>query len=165
MDCKTKLEHYLGENKVHFHGMAHPLAYTAQEVAASMHVHGKNLAKVVVVMANSWLVMLVLPATHQIDFARLRDALGTQDIRLAHENEFEEIFPDCDTGAMPPFGNLYGIPVCVDYTLAQDEEIVFQAGTHRETLKIAYKDYARLVKPIVADFARRGEYVRVPEVA
>jgi Ala-tRNA(Pro) deacylase len=165
MDCKLHLRNYLNENGIGFHEMTHDPAFTAQEIAAALHVHGKSLAKVVMVKANDWLVMLVLPATRQIDFTCLKRALDTEEVRLAHENEFEHLFPDCDTGAMPPFGNLYGVPVCVDESLAREPEIVFQAGTHRETMQLGYKDFARLVKPIVADFTMLPAHARLPEYA
>lgn len=165
MDCKLHLRDYLTENGIGFHEMTHDQVFTAQEVAAALHVHGKSLAKVVMVKANDWLVMLVLPASLQIDFTNLKRALGTDEVRLAHENEFEHLFPDCDTGAMPPFGNLYGVPVCVDESLIHLPEIVFQAGTHLETMQVAYKDFARLVKPIVGDFTMQPAHARLPEYA
>lgn len=165
MDCKLHLKTYLTENGIGYHEMTHDQAFTAQEVAAALHVHGKSLAKVVMVKANDWLVMLVLPATQQIDFTRLKRALDTDEVRLAREDEFEHLFPDCDTGAMPPFGNLYGVPVCVDGSLTRLPEIVFQAGTHQETMQVTYKDFARLVKPIVAEFGMQPLHVRLPEYA
>lgn len=153
MDCQAKLEKYFRENGVHYQTLSHPPAYTAQEIAAAQHVPGKQVAKVVMVTANSRPVMLVLPASHHIDFRKLGEALGMKNVRLAHESEFESLFPDCDLGAMPPFGNLYGVRVCADETLAEDAEIVFQAGAHDTTMKIAYSDFVRLANPIVADFA------------
>ena len=152
MDCQAKLEKYFRENGVHYQTLSHPPAYTAQEIAAAQHVPGKQVAKVVMVTANSRPVMLVLPASHHIDFRKLGEALGMKKVRLAHEREFESLFPDCDLGAMPPFGNLYGVRVCADETLAEDTEIVFQAGAHDTTMKIAYSDFVRLANPIVADF-------------
>lgn len=153
MDCQAKLEKYFRENGVHYQTLSHPPAYTAQEIAAAQHVPGKQVAKVVMVTANSRPVMLVLPASHHIDFRKLGEALGMKNVRLAHESEFESLFPDCDLGAMPPFGNLYGVRVCADETLAEDAEIVFQAGAHDTTMKIAYSDFVRLANPIVAEFA------------
>lgn len=153
MDCKAKLEEYFRDNRVGFQAMTHPTAYTAQEVAAAQKVPGKQVAKVVMVLADDRVAMLVMPASYRIDFTKLRGILGAKDARLAKEEEFSGLFPDCDTGAMPPFGNLYNVPVYVDRVLTEDPEIVFQAGSHRDTLKIAYKDYARLAQPIVADFA------------
>ena len=153
MDCKTRLEQYFRDNGVGYQIMTHPVAYTAQEVAAAQRVPGKQVAKVVIVLADGKAVMLAQPANSRIDFAKLKDVLGAQEVRLARENEFSDLFPDCDTGAMPPFGNLYDVPVYVDRALSEDVEIVFQAGTHRETMRITYQDYARLARPTVADFA------------
>ena len=153
MDCKTRLEQYFRDNGVGYQIMTHPVAYTAQEVAAAQRVPGRQVAKVVIVLADGKAVMLAQPANSRIDFAKLKDVLGAQEVRLARENEFSDLFPDCDTGAMPPFGNLYDVLVYVDRALSEDVEIVFQAGTHRETMKISYQDYARLAQPTVADFA------------
>jgi Ala-tRNA(Pro) deacylase len=153
MDCKERLEKLLGDNGVMFQEMTHPTAYTAQEIAAEQKVPGKQVAKVVMVMADGKHLMVVIPASYRIDFTKLKSALGAKDIRLAKEEEFSSLFPDCEAGAMPPFGNLYNVPAYVDRVLTEDPEIVFNAGTHRDTMKIAYKDYARLAQPIVADFA------------
>ncbi len=153
MGAKEELEKYLKDNGVSFEEMVHAEVYTAQEVAAAQHVSGQALAKVVMVNADGETVMLVLPASYRVDFEKLKSVLEKKDIRLAKEEEFQDVFPDCEVGAMPPFGNLYNIPVYVDDTLAGDPEIVFQAGTHVHTIKIKYADYERLVKPKVAGFA------------
>jgi Ala-tRNA(Pro) deacylase len=153
MDCKAKLEKYFHDHGVGFQAMTHPTAYTAQEVAAAQKVKGKQVAKVVMVLADAQAVMLVMPASYRIDLTKLKAALNVKDARLAREEEFANLFPDCDTGAMPPFGNMYNVPVYVDRSLTEDPEIVFQAGSHRDTMKIAYSDYARLAQPVVADFA------------
>jgi Ala-tRNA(Pro) deacylase len=153
MDCKSKLEKYLRENGVEFKAVTHPTAYTAQEIAAAERVPGRQFAKVAMVMADGKMMMLVLPASHRVDFPKLRAVLQVKDAHLAKEGEFANIFPDCDTGAMPPFGNLYDVPVYADTSLTADPEIVFNAGTHRETLRIKYADYARLAQPTVAEFA------------
>ncbi len=153
MNCKDRLEAYLRENKVPFQVQHHPVAYTAQEIAASEHVPGKMLAKVVVVFADGKMVMLALPAPYRVDLAKAAGVLGAKAVRLAHEEEFAAAFPDCEVGAMPPFGNLYGLPVYVDKALAEDETIVFQAGTHTDTVSLKYADFQRLVKPSVAEFA------------
>ncbi len=153
MDCKSRLEEYFRENHVEFRAMTHPTAYTAQDVAAAQKVKGQQVAKVVMGLADTQVVMLVLPASSRIDFQKLKGALGGQEVRLAKEEEFSGLFPDCDTGAMPPFGNLYHVPVYVDRALTDDLEIVFQAGSHSDTIKIAYKDYTQLAQPVVADFA------------
>lgn len=151
--CKDKLIAYLAENRVPFQLTKHHQAFTAQETAAEQKVPGKEVAKVVIVKANGSLVMLVMPASYRIDFRKLFGVLANQDAGLAEEKEFAHVFPDCDTGAMPPLGNLYDIPVYVDKTLAEDKEIVFNAGTHEEAMRVRYDDYARLVKPVVAEFA------------
>lgn len=153
MECKRKLEKYFRDNGVEFQAMTHRTAFTAQEMAAAQGVKGKLVAKVTMVSAEGKIAMLVLPASYRIDFAKVKEALGVKEARLAQEADFAGLFPDCDTGAMPPFGNLYNVPVFVDRVLTQDPEIVFPAGTHQDTMKIAYKDYARLAQPSVVDFA------------
>lgn len=153
MDCKARLAQYFRDNGVAFEAMTHRTAFTAQEVAAAQGVKGKQVAKVVIVYADAKMLMLVMPATCRIDWAKLKGALGAQEARLAQEEEFSGLFPDCDTGAMPPFGIMYDVPVYVDQALTQDPAIVFAAGTHRDTMKIAYKDYARLARPMVANFS------------
>jgi len=153
MNCKERLDAYLRENKVPFQVIHHPLAYTAQEVAAAEHVPGKMLAKVVMVFADGKLVMLALPAPHRVDLNKAAAALGAKEVRLAHEEEFVAAFPDCEVGAMPPFGNLYDLPVYMDKALAEDDTIIFQAGTHTDTVSLKYADFERLVKPRVGDFA------------
>jgi Ala-tRNA(Pro) deacylase len=151
--CKERLIAYLSENRVPFQTMKHHTAFTAQEVAAEQKVPGKQVAKVVIVTGASKMVMLVMPATYHIDFRKLNVVLGCQDARLAKEEEFQSLFPDCETGAMPPFGNLYDVPVYVDKSLTEDPAIVFNAGSHDETMKVPYVEYARLANPIVAEFA------------
>lgn len=151
--CKEKLIDYFAENRVPFQTMKHRQAFTAQEIAAEQKVPGKQVAKVVMVRADGSLAMLVMPATFRVDFRKLAHVLGCPDPRLAEEKEFANLFPDCSTGAMPPFGNLYNVPVYVDRSLTDDREIVFNAGTHDETMKVPYADYARLAHPIVAEFA------------
>ncbi len=153
MDCKEKLEKYFHDNGVGYQMMTHSTAYTAQDVAAAQKVKGKQVAKVVMVLADAQAAMLVMPASYRIDFPRLKTVLKAKDARLAKEEEFSNLFPDCDTGAMPPFGNMYNVPVYVDRSLTEDPEIVFQAGSHCDTMKIAYSTYARLVQPVVGDFA------------
>jgi Ala-tRNA(Pro) deacylase len=155
VDCKDRLEAYLREKQVPFEVRHHPRAITAQEVAASEHVPGKMLAKTVMILADGKMVMLALPAPYQVDMEKAGPVLSAQEVRLAQEEEFEGSFPDCEVGAMPPFGNLYDLPVYVEETLAQDETIVFRAGTHTDTMSVTYADFERLVEPTVAEFARR----------
>ena len=155
MECRDRLENYLRENQVRFEEHHHPRAVSAQEVAASEHVPGRMLAKTVMVLADGEMVMLALPAPYQVDLEKAAAALGVDEVRLAEEEEFEDSFPDCEVGAMPPFGNLYGVPVYVEKTLAEDETIVFRSGTHTETMSVTYTDFERLVEPIVVQFALR----------
>jgi Ala-tRNA(Pro) deacylase len=153
MNAKYKLELYLRDEGVPYTVQHHPKAYTAREVAAIEHISGDRLAKVVMVVADETLVMLVLPASERVYLPQVRTVLGANEVRLAEEWEFARHFPDCELGAMPPFGNLYDIPVYVDSTLAAEAEISFQAGTHTDTMSISYDDFARLVKPRVAAFS------------
>jgi Ala-tRNA(Pro) deacylase len=154
MSCKARLEQYLRESGVIFREMTHRTAYTAQDVAAAQHVTGKHVAKVAMIVADRCMVMLVLPASYRVDLNKLGDVLPEQTIRFAHEAEFAHLFPDCEVGAMPPFGNLYNLPVYVDRALAADDQFIFQAGTHRDTMQITYDDYERLVRPVVVDIAK-----------
>ena len=153
MTCNKRLEAYLREQQAPYEAQHHRPAYTAQDVAATEHIPGKFMAKVVVVFADDAPVMLVLPASHRIDLAHVGAAIGARSVFFAGEGELAATFPDCEVGAMPPFGNLYKLPVYVDRALAEDATIVFQAGTHTDTISMAYADYARLVKPIVVEFA------------
>ncbi len=153
MAILKKLRELLEENQVAYEVKFHPEAYTAQEVAAAQHIPGKELAKVVMVKADGKMVMLVLPASYRVDMKKLRSLLDCKSVVMAKEEEFSDLFPDCEVGAMPPFGNLYNLEVWVDQVLAENRSIVFQAGTHVETLRIKYSDYARLVNPKVGDFS------------
>lgn len=155
MRCKERLEAYLRENGVPYQSQHHPRAITAQEVAATEHVPGKMFAKTVMVVPadEEKAVMLVLPAPHHVNPEKAAAALGASEVRLAGEEDFESAFPDCEVGAMPPFGNLYDVPVYADRTLAEDETIVFRAGTHTDTMSVAYEDFERLVEPTLAEFA------------
>jgi Ala-tRNA(Pro) deacylase len=149
-----RLKEYLDSNNVPYVTISHSVAYTAQAIAALTHISGNELAKTVIINRDGVLAMAVLPASQQIDLAALRSASGATTLRLAIEGEFQQRFPECETGAMPPFGNLYDMQVFVDERLTKDKEIAFNAGSHRELIRLAYEDFARLVKPIVATFAR-----------
>lgn len=153
MDCIERLEGYLREHDVEFEVQKHPIAYTAQKVAASEHVPGRMFAKVVMVQSDDELTMLVLPASSVVDTARAAALLGGRPIRLAAERDFAPRFPDCEAGAMPPFGNLYDVPVVADRSLGENERIVFQAGSHAVTMSLAYADFERLVHPTVGRIA------------
>jgi Ala-tRNA(Pro) deacylase len=154
-----QLKEYLDNNRIKYVTITHSVAYTTQEIASIAHVPGKELAKAVLVLMDNTLAMAVLPATRHIDLPKLGSAAGSKTIRLASEPEFRDRFPGCETGAMPPFGNLYNMPVYVDAMLELDKEIVFNAGTHVELMRLAYADYARLVKPKVAKFSSLGARV------
>lgn len=153
MTSKERLERYFKENGVAFSLTPHAEVYTAQEVAAVEHVPGMLVAKVVIAMVDGKPTMLVLPAPYRIDMPTLKTVLKAKSAALATEDQFGGLFPDCEVGAMPPFGNLYDVPVVVDRRLTEDPKIVFRAGNHRETMTIAYGDFERLVHPTVAEFA------------
>ena len=148
-----KLKRFLDENDVKYVSISHSQAFTAQEVAASAHVPGKELAKVVMVKLDGELAMAVLPAPSQVDLEALREVAGADAAELAGEEEFEERFPDCEVGAMPPFGNLWNLHVYADEELREDEEIAFDAGSHTELVRLSYEDFERLVEPTVADIS------------
>jgi osmotically-inducible protein OsmY/prolyl-tRNA editing enzyme YbaK/EbsC (Cys-tRNA(Pro) deacylase) len=157
MMCPDKLAAYLRDNQISYEAQHHSTAYTAQGVASSEHLPGHMVAKVVMAVADGKLVMLVLPADLRADLSKVRTALNARELWLADEPVFARRFPDCDVGAMPPFGNLYDLPVYVDHTLAHNRTIVFQAGTHTDTIRIRYADFAQLVKPIAVDIAQETD--------
>jgi Ala-tRNA(Pro) deacylase len=154
MPILAKLQEFLEQEKVPYSVHSHPEAYTALEIAALEHVKGRMLAKVVIAKTGAGaLVMLVLPADRRVDFTKVAAVLGTEDLRLAQEAEFRAAFPACDVGAMPPFGNLFGLPVLVDEPLAENDDIVFNAGTHTLTAKLRFADFARMVQPQMASLS------------
>lgn len=142
-----KLKEFLDNNNIKYVTIKHTVAFTAQEIAASAHIKGKKLAKSVLVKINGKMVMVVLPGSYKVNFEQLRAAFENENVRLANEQEFMDKFPECEVGAMPPFGNLYGLEVYVDQSLAEDEEIAFNAGTHTELIQMSYPDFERLVQP------------------
>ncbi len=153
MPILRKLQEYLDEHEVKYQVLTHSIAYTAQEIAQAQHIPGKAMAKVVMVKKeNGTPVMLVLPASHKVNFARLREVLHSH-VELEQEREFRDLFPGCETGAEPPFGNLFGLDTLVDAALTENEEIVFNAGSHWQTVRMRYGDYERLVHPRIATFA------------
>jgi len=160
MTCRERLERYFREQGVKYQTTSHPEVYTAQEVAAVEHVPGMFMAKVVMVLVDGTITALVLPAPRRVDIPRLKAALGAKEARLAREEEFGHLFPDCEVGAMPPFGNLYGVPVVVDKSLTEDPQIVFNAGTHRETMSVAFADFQRLAQPKIAEFTQSHAVTR-----
>jgi Ala-tRNA(Pro) deacylase len=150
MPILKKLKEVLDQAKMSYEVYTHPLAYTAQEIAEKQHVSGKEMAKVVMLEVDDALVMGVIAASSKIHLNTSRASLGASTVRLATEDEFTARFPECEIGAMPPFGNLFGLKVVVDPALEQDEYIYFNAGSHVQTVRMRYKDFAELVKPQVA---------------
>jgi Ala-tRNA(Pro) deacylase len=142
-----RLKEFLDSNGVKYISIPHRPAYTAMEIAESTHVSGQEMAKTVIVDLDGRLAMAVLPATKHVSVSRLEKSTGAQHVGIAHEGEFRFDFPDCEVGAMPPFGNLFNMEVLVDPMLAKDDEIVFNAGNHAEVVRMAYKDFERLVHP------------------
>lgn len=150
----AKLKEFLDTHGVRYVSISHSIVYTAQEIAASAHVRGKEMAKTVIVRIDGKLAMAVLAASPKVDVNLLREAVGAIQVEIATERDFREAFPGCELGAMPPFGNLWGMDVYVDARLSEDKEIAFNAGTHRELIRMSYGDFDRLVKPRVIAFAR-----------
>jgi len=143
----TKLREFLDQNHVRYVTIRHSQAFTAQEIAASAHIPGKELAKTVMAKIDGRMVMAVLPASSKLILELLREASGSERVELATEREFRDLFPGCEVGAMPPFGNLYGLEVFVSRSLVEDEEIAFNAGSHTELVRLAFRDFERLVEP------------------
>ena len=147
-----KLKEFLDRENVKYVSIIHSPAYTAQEVAASAHVTGRELAKTVIVQLDGEMAMAVLPANRKIVLQDLREVTGSDQVKFASEDEFRQKFPECETGAMPPFGNLYGMEVYAAESLAANTEIAFNAGSHTEVIKLAYRDFERLVHPRAMSF-------------
>ncbi len=147
-----RLKRFLDEHHVKYLTISHSTAYTSQEIAASAHIKGQELAKTVMIKIDGEMAMAVLPASFQVDLYMLMDVFRAGKVELATEDEFKGLFGQCELGAMPPFGNLYGLDVYVARELIEDDEIAFNAGSHTELVKLAYEDFARLVQPQVLDF-------------
>ncbi|OPX94725.1 MAG: YbaK / prolyl-tRNA synthetases associated domain protein [Syntrophorhabdus sp. PtaB.Bin006] len=148
-----RLKEFLDNNNIKYVTIGHSQTFTAQEIAASAHIPGKELAKTVMVRVDGNMAMAVVPASHKVDFSLLKGVANAQKVDLAGEDAFRDRFPECEIGAMPPFGNLYGMDVFVSEVLAQDEEIAFNAGSHTELIRLKYKDFERLVKPKIGRFS------------
>lgn len=148
-----KLKEFLDRNEVPYTVLSHSPAFTAQEVAAVAHVSGRDFAKTVMIRLDGEMAMAVLPANRKVIIEELREITGCDQVKLANEEEFQALFPECEVGAMPPFGNLYGMEVFVAPALAEEREIAFNAGTHTEVMKLAYADFERLVQPRVMSFS------------
>jgi Ala-tRNA(Pro) deacylase len=146
-----RLKTFLDENEVDYESVTHSEVYTAQEAAAAAHIPGKNVAKTVIVKLDGEMAMVVLPATFQVSLEALTHVTGAGSVELATEDEFKDLFPTCEPGAMPPFGNLWHMQVFVDRHLREDERIAFAAGSHHELLRMAYAHFEELVEPVVAD--------------
>lgn len=158
MPILTKLREFLDANHVQYEVRSHPQAFTAQAVAEAEHIPGREVAKTVMFRSAQQYLMIVLAAPYRVNLQRARHESGHPDLHLASEAEFSALFPQCELGAMPPFGNLYGLPVWVDAALTKQQEIVFNAGNHRQTVHMAYADFAPLVQPkvvAVAELERR----------
>lgn len=156
MPMLQKLLAYLNENGVEYTHHSHPTAYTAREVASLEHVSAHEVAKVVVFFSENGYGMAVLPGDCMLDLENLRNSLGVSRLRLATESELSDLFPECELGAMPPFGNLCNLPIFVDNSLAGEEMIAFNAGTHRDVIYMKYKDFERLAKPKIMGLSRHA---------
>lgn len=144
-----KIKEFLDKHEIKYISMSHSPAFTSQEIAAAAHISGRELAKTVVVKIDGKLAMVVVPANHQVNFAKLRDATGAKAVDLASESEFKDKFSGCEVGAMPPFGSLYDMPVYLSSMLGQQDHIVFNAGSHSELMQLSFPDFEKLVQPKV----------------
>lgn len=151
-----KLRRFLEEHEVPYRLIPHPATFTAQETAAAAHVRGREFAKTVMVRIDGELAMAVVPAPEHVSVRKLRDLTGAGSVEVAGEADFRDRFPDIEAGAMPPFGNLWGMRVFVDPRLREDEEIAFDAGSHTELVQLAYQDFERLVNPVVGAISARA---------
>jgi len=159
----SRLKEILDGKNIRYIVVSHSTAYTAAAIAAMTHTPGKEIAKSVMVIADGALAMVVVPGSKHVDLRALKSALGANEVSLAHEHQFAHVFPDCEVGAMPPFGNLYDVPVYVDESLSEDNEIAFNAGSHRELLRMAYSDYFKLVKPKLVNVVATNAAMRLTE--
>jgi Ala-tRNA(Pro) deacylase len=151
-----KLKEFLDSNQVKYVSISHSPAYTSQEIAASAHIPGRELAKTVMIKVDGRMAMVVVPSSYKVDFDLLEEMLNARKVELASEQEFKDLFPGCEVGAMPPFGNLFGMETYVADTL-KDEWIVFNAGSHTELIKLSYEDYERLVNPTIIEITAKAE--------
>lgn len=156
MALAQRLKEFLDQERVSYEVLRHDPAFTAQQLAASLHVPGRQFVKVVVVKLDGNPTLAVLPAPLRTNFKQLAAAAGAKKCSLASEAEFQQLFADCELGAMPPFGSLYNLPTYFEESLAENREIVFNAGTHAEAIKVSYADFARL------GHARRAKFGEPP---
>ncbi len=159
MPISTKLRNYLDDNNVKYITITHSKAYTAQEIAAAIHCPGKELAKSIMVKVNDQFVMIVLSASEKIDFDLLKKLFNQETVELATESEFKSLFPECEIGAMPVFGNIYGVDVYATENIAKDEEIFFNAGSHTIAIKLDTKYFLELVQPQIVKVALTREKI------
>jgi Ala-tRNA(Pro) deacylase len=148
-EIPKRITEFLDKSRVDYEVIEHPLDFTAQETAAHTHTPGKEFAKTVFLRVDGKPAMAVLPAPQMVDLEEARTSIGADEVVLAHEDEIAKLCPDCDTGAAPPFGNLYEVPVYVSPVIAKDERVTFNAGSHRDAIRMDYSDFERLVKPRV----------------
>jgi Ala-tRNA(Pro) deacylase len=151
----ASISDYLDQHRARYTVMSHPTAYTAQEEAAAARIPGRDWAKTVVCFADDEPVLAVLPAPNVLDLKRLQHTTHARSVRLATEKEFAPWYQDCELGAMPPLGPLYGQRVFVDEQLTIDPEVAFSAGSHHDTIRMPYTEFERLVHPTVAEIAQR----------
>lgn len=153
-----RLKVFLDSHKVKYVVISHSPAYTALEIASLARIPGKEIAKTVIVNADTKKLMVVLPASHMVDFTSLRTLINAKQMELASEQEFRDLFPECEVGAMPPFGNLFNLDVVVAESLAEDEMIAFNAGTHKELVRMTYRDFVQLVQPKIGKLSFPKRY-------
>ena len=156
MAMPQRIRDYLDSQNVFYEVIHHSQAFTAQEVAHSLHVSGKKCVKAVVAEGDHKIVIVVMPASHRLNFQELKSALKVNQLEMLVESELVGLFPDCDIGAVPPIGNLYGLDVWVDRAVASTEKIVFCAGTHEDCIRMRYSDFAKLSRPFVGHFSELG---------
>lgn len=159
MSIPTKLAKFLKRHKVYYQIQVHPETFTGSETAQAEHISGKKLAKVVMVKAEEKDLMVVVPSNRTVDLFKLTVAFGTNNVRIEEEKEFKDLFPDCETGAMPPIGKIYGLPCYVDQSLCEEDEIYFNAGNHWETIKVYTQDFFRVSKAVIGDFSVLGKKI------
>jgi Ala-tRNA(Pro) deacylase len=151
MSISTRLKELLDAEGAVYEQRVHPTAYTASSTAEAMHVSSEEMAKTVIVNADGLLRMAVLPANCMLDLGHLQFITRSENIRLATESELKAAFPTCEVGAMPPFGNAFGLPAFCDTMLALNEFIEFKAGTHGDSIRMAFNDFKRLARPTMVD--------------
>jgi len=153
MAIPQRIRDYLDSQDVPYEPIHHSQAFTGQEVAHSLHMSGKRLAKAIVLAGDGKPVMAIIPASHRLNFQEFRAALEADRLEMLPEGELVKLFPDCDLGAIPPFGNLYGLGVWVERTVSDAEDVVFCAGTHEDCLRMRYSDFTKLTKPRLGRFS------------